>query len=210
MNKKICKIISSMLVLTFLLVPMQALAVEMEDVSPDDWFYRDVRSGLRLGIIKGTSEDSFRFEPNRSVTRAEFITMLGRLHEYGNETIGIPGEGEWYERYLNWAVEMGIIHGNATGDLMPYAFITREQMVVIVHRYLIVFGLWEYIRIEGYMTMGTFLDHSLASYWAQSSIESFRLRRLVRVPPGFSFQHFRPLDNATRAEALALLIAISR
>jgi len=177
------------------------------DVSQDDWFHRYVTLGLRFGIIKGVSDNgSLRFEPNRSVTRAEFITMLGRLHEYGNETIGTPDEGAFYERYLDWAVQMGIIHGNEYGDLMPKAFVTREQMAVIVVRYINVFQLWRYVRYEGITTTGTFHDYNEMSFWASGAIESLRTNLLAF---GSHENYFRPRDETTRAETLAILATIA-
>ena len=203
MKKKLCKIISVLLVLT-LLFPVGVFAMDFEDVLPDDWFYPNVTRGLHFGLIEGVvGEDGFHFEPNRSVTRAEFITMLGRFHEYRNETIGTPGEGLFYERYLAWAVEMGIVQGNENGDLMPYAILSREQMVVIMHRYLVAFELWEYVRYGGPVTMMPFDDHPLASYWAQGIIEGFRQNRLS------SGRYFRPLDDASRVEALGILITVA-
>ena len=216
MKKRLFKIISAVLILAFLL-PLGACAVEtgatalgtedvqpieFEDVSPDDWFYRYVTNGLRFGLIQGVGDG--RFEPERNVTRAEFITMLGRLHEYGNETIGTPGVGSFYARYLDWAVEMGIIHGNEHGDLMPQSPITREQMAVIVHRYISTFELWEYFYSDFGVVAMPFQDDDI-SYWAWDAIEN--LREFIL----FSFDrswYFRPRDNASRAETLQILVRI--
>ena len=175
--------------------------VTMVDVSPADWFYRHVAYGLRFGLIEGI--DGGRFEPDRNVTRAEFITMLGRLHEYGNETIGTPDVGAYYTRYLDWAVEMGIIKGNEHGDLMPNAYITREQMAVIVHRYISIYELWEYFKSDFGVIAMPFRDNE--SYWASVPIEILRLHILVSSERG---NFFRPLDNASRAEALDILVRI--
>ena len=182
-------------------------SMEFEDVSPDDWFYRNVMNGLRFGIIKGTGDG--RFEPNRNVTRAEFITMLGRLHEYGNETIGTPGVGAFYERYLDWAVEMGLIHGNEHGDLMPHAFVTREQMAVIAFRYIDAFGLWRCVQYDGYVVSSFFRDDYLASHWAQTAIGTLCEMRLFAYNPEFDGNYFRPRDNATRADVFAHLVIIA-
>ena len=187
--------------------PPPAEPVAMEDVSPDDWFYRHVTNGLRFGLIEGVGDG--RFEPYRYVTRAEFITMLGRLHEYGNETIGTPGDGEFYTRYLEWAVELGIIQGNEYGDLMPDTYITREQMVVIADRYIMASGLWMYVRYANGATIPPrFRDRPLISPWALTAASSLGQIRLGVSRPGFG-GYFRPQDNAIRAEALAQLTVIA-
>ena len=211
MSKKITKAVSVLLILIFLLQPLVVLAadggtstIEMEDVSPEDWFYRYVVDGLRFEIITGVSGDTFRFVPDRNVTRAEFITMLGRLHEYGHGTIGTPGEGAFYERYLEWAVEMGIIHGNRHGDLMPRSLITREQKAVVVWRYISAFDLHDYFRHSYFTIDAVFWDYDEMSSWARSPIEILRSRMLVFGRYGY----FGPLYLVSRAEALQILIRV--
>ena len=212
MSRKASKAIAVLLAFTFLLLPIQvhamdaeATPIEMEDVTPYDWFYRYVVAGLRFGIITGVSGDTFRFVPDRYVTRGEFITMLGRLHEYGHGAIGVPGDGPFYQRYLEWAVEMGIVHGNQYGDLMPYALINREQKAVIVYRYIDVFDLWDYFFHEYGFFGISFQDYWEISEWAQRPVLRLRYqllvtRREVRV--------FGPRDYISRAEALQILIRV--
>ena len=180
----------------------QRADVVFDDVSQDDWFHRYVSLGLRFGIIQGVSDNgSLRFEPNRSVTRAEFITMLGRLHEYGNETIGTPGEGTFFERYLDWAVKNELIHGNEHGDLMPESFVTREQMVVIVHRYIMSFELHYYFLHELMLPAEPLTGN--ISDWALSSVEYYRVN--IRVSGSWYFRH---KDFATRAETVEIFARI--
>jgi len=116
MNRKASKVITPLLILALLLSPIAVFtscrgspARNIEDVSPDDWFYRYVIAGLRFGIIVNESGGRFRLEPDEDVTLGEFVTMLGRLHEYGHGTIGTPADGQDYERYFEWAMEMGFI-----------------------------------------------------------------------------------------------------
>ena len=212
MNKKIGKAMAVLLIFTFLLLPMvgfatdvEAPTIEMEDVSPEDWFYRYVVDGLRFEIITGVSGDTFRFVPDRNVTRAEFITMLGRLHEYGHGTIGTPGEGAFYERYLEWAVELGIIHGNRHGDLMPRSLITREQKAVVVYRYIDAFDLWDYFRHGYLMRALLFSDFMEISHWAQGPV--YRLKSSLIVRSRID-GYYDPHHTVSRAEALQILIRV--
>jgi len=133
----------------------------MEDVSPDDWFYRYVVHGLRFGLIEWVKDEGFVFELNRSVTRVEFITMFGRLHEYGNETIGTPEVGVFYKRYLAWAAELGLMHGNEHGDFMLYSYLTREQMAVIIYRYIDLLKSWDYFLFDEGVIAALFRDNNL-------------------------------------------------
>jgi len=181
----------------------------MEDVSPDDWFYRYVMRGLDFGLITGTSGDSFRFEPNRPVTRAEFVTMLGRLHEHwdGNAIDGRP-DGTFYGIYLAWAVEHEIVLGNQHGDLMAHALITREQMAVMVDRYIWIFEMsWHLSRAR--IPDEKFNDHQDISNWVLDEILRvvfcYRLMESTREQGNLVF---RPQANSSRAEALAVLVRL--
>ena len=179
--------------------------INFVDVSRDDWLYGLLRFGFRFGLI--TDVGGGRFEPDRHVTAAEFITMLGRLYEYGNEAIGTPGDSSCYERYFEWAVEMGIIDEEVHGELRPNGYITREQMAVVVARYFTACELWERIQHGMLFHVAKFSDFNDTSYWARNATESLRRVHLVfGIAPG---GYFRPHDNVTRAEALVQLILIA-
>ena len=218
MKKRLCRIISAALVLV-LLIPLagcdilwEMRANEFVDVSSDDWYFPYVVHGLRFGLIDG--ERGGYFEPDRTVTVAEFVTMLGRLHEHGNDTIGTPGEGAPYERYLNWAAELELdftryrrqyVRYVQYIDLtLPDALITREQMAVMVVCYIRVFELTGYFE-HGFTMIDMWLGDGTESYWASASINFLRNRLLEFDTP---LWHFRPRDYATRAEVLQLLVPI--
>jgi len=212
MKNRLRKIISILLVSVLLLTAMGGAAAQetpdMQDVFPEDWFYPYVTRSFHFGLTKGTSENGFRFEPLRNVTRAEFVTMLGRLHEYFEDnTIDTPADGTFYGRYLAWAVEHGVVRGDQNGDLMPHVLITREEMAVIVYRYIDVF------ELQG--RFGNFpptnpapTDYQEISSWAHHEVVQmmyrFRLMQGTGSWPGV----FSPQENSSRAEALAVLVRL--
>ena len=207
MKTKLHRTLTALLILA-LLLPMGAHAFEMEDVSPDDWFYRYVMRGLDFGLITGTSGDSFRFEPNRPVTWAEFVTMLGRLHEYqdGN-SISNPADGTFYGRYLTWAVEHGIVLGNQHGDLMPRILITREQMAVMVYRYIDAFELQRHLPPQrNHNTVP--VDYQDISSWARHDVVQMMFSYGLMWGTSRLPILFNPQANSTRAEALTVLVRL--
>ncbi|MCL2200399.1 MAG: S-layer homology domain-containing protein [Oscillospiraceae bacterium] len=215
MKKKLCAFVSVWLSVT-LLLSSGAVATSVEPLLPEDvaantsLFYH-VRRGVQLGLIKGVCGESFRFAPHRNITRAEFITMLGRLYEHSHETIGTPGEGLFYERYLNWAVEMGVIRGNEDGDLMPHSYISSEQIVVIIYRYVTkVLGLtWDALqRPENHSPLNNLLTHFYTwpdiSDWALAPAKA--LGEACFILPFRA--NFSPQRSALRAEALIVLVRL--
>ena len=182
--------------------------IHFTDVSRDDWFFSHVRDGLRFGLIEDSGGG--RFEPNRNMTAAEFITMLGRLHEYGNETIGKPGEGLCYERYFEWVIEMGIVVEEVHGELISDAYVTRELMAIVVVRYISIFELWSLVQFREHETIPVFFqDNELISHWARGAPGRLAEEHLHVRNPEFHVLYFRPQDYATRTEALMLLTSIA-
>jgi len=182
------------------------MAAQFDDIAATDWFYRYVVAGVRFGIIEGTSDDNPNFEPERNVTQGEFIAMLGRVHEYGHGVIGVLAEGgDDYERYIEWALDAGIVHRYNYWDLALHELITREQAAVIVWRYTRGFELRDYFWHDTYMVDATFDDFHEMSHWAQGPIESLRYDLLVRGSRGW---YFEPHNTVTKADAMQLLTRV--
>ena len=189
--------------------------INVVDVSLDDRFYRNIMSGIRLGLIDVPRDG--RIEPNRYVTVAEFITMLGRLHETWSEPIGTPGVSPDYVRYLEWAVDIGIIQGNESGDLKPYALITYEQLVVFAFRYISIFrDVWvnpapPLLPIIGPPPINLSaktLAEAGVSYWAISAVQFFYLTDLFGNLRGIPLT-FRPQSNVSQVYALVILVRMN-
>jgi len=188
----------------------EAVVVSLEDVSEDDWFFPHVTHGFRFGILRGERGESFYFKPERAITQAEFITMLGRMHEYGNGAIRMPGGSTDYERYINWAVGAGIISEGEKNDFMPYDILTREQLAVIIDRYLEAFELEPYFAGRGAFTMQELRDIISVSYGNRDAAQRIHDNALLPLDPyGYSTERrLMPRNDTTRAVALELLIRI--
>ena len=183
------------------------------DVSPDDWFYHNVMHGIHWGLIVGV--DGGYFEPNRYITRAEFITMLGRLHEIWNDPIGTPAVGAFYEHYLEWAAEIGLIQGDRNGDLMPNALITHEQMAVIIHRYVKLFELRVWVPEQPVPIGGPpplppppIYERPDISSWAVDGVRFLTYAELIQSNHGVRW-NIAPQSYISRANALRTLHGIN-
>ena len=65
------------------------------------------------------------------LTYEQFCEYMAR---YEKEKAALPAS-PWAEESLEWAVRNGILRGDESGNLMPQANLTREQMAVIFNRY---------------------------------------------------------------------------
>ncbi len=98
------------------------------DVPANQWYAAEVKSAYELGFMNGQSDTLFA--PEGNVTVAEGITMASRVHAiYNGKTIAEVTGGKWYDMYIAYAKENGLI---AEGQFANYdRNIMRYEMAVM-------------------------------------------------------------------------------
>ena len=115
------------------------------DVPSDCWYESAVYEMSDAKIVEGRSR--YIFDPENTTTRAEFVTMLARLSgdnidQYnGTSHFTDVSSGSWFNKYINWAYEEGIVMGITENTFAPDAKINRAQMSTMMARYLDVKGI---------------------------------------------------------------------
>ncbi|MCI9553069.1 MAG: SH3 domain-containing protein, partial [Acutalibacter sp.] len=87
-----------------------------------------------IGLIKGYTDGTFR--PAGSITRAEFVTILGRcfsLEEGEPAFSDMPEENSWSYRYIVSATAKGWLNGYGDGTFRPKNLIKRCEAVKVVN-----------------------------------------------------------------------------
>lgn len=108
------------------------------DVPASRWSNPYVVMMYNEGIVGGISANLFA--PADNVTRAQFVKILCGVA--GADTDGLTHEftdvvaGSWYEPYVAWAASEGIVNGVSVGKFAPEAKITRQDMAVMIYRYV--------------------------------------------------------------------------
>ncbi len=86
------------------------------DVPADAWYASEVSSAYELGFMNGKSDTAF--VPDGYVTVAEGITMASRVHAiYNGKTIAEKNGGNWYDMYVDYAEENGLIEDDSFSNL---------------------------------------------------------------------------------------------
>lgn len=113
-----------------------AYDVSFTDVAEDAWYYEPIMTLASYRVLSGYGDGTFN--PERSVTRAEFVTMLARIFgmEEGNISFSDVSKSGWEAPYVATAVAKGWVLGYEDGTFRPYNGITRAEAVVIVNRVL--------------------------------------------------------------------------
>ena len=105
------------------------------DVSAGNWFNKAVSSMAQGGYINGYPGGYF--DPDRNITRAEFVTMVARFGTTENASASFTDVGEhWAYRYIAAASEKGWISGYPGGSFRPDQNITRAEAMTILNRVL--------------------------------------------------------------------------
>ena len=87
-----------------------------KDVFGTDWFIDDVIYAYDKGLIDGTTPTTF--SPNSNLTYAQAVTLAARMHQLytkGEVTLA-NSDGIWYQSYVDYAIENGIIGGDDAYD----------------------------------------------------------------------------------------------
>ncbi len=103
------------------------------DVSENDWYANAVCTLATMGLVEGYGED---FQPQKEMTRAEFLAILNRIYPYDGtiQTFAdVPGE-HWAAQAISNAVEKGWIYGE--GNIYPDNTIKRQEVAVILNKVL--------------------------------------------------------------------------
>ena len=154
-------------------------------------------------IINGKTESSF--EPQSTMTRAEFATIVVRglgLPVKSSSIFNDVTANDWFCDYVNTAYSYGIIKGVSDTEFNPNGTITREESAVMVTRAAKLCGMDTNIEaFEVRNILAGFLDYVKASDWAVSSLAFCYDNKIL---PDDSME-INPKEFVTRAEIAQML-----
>ena len=171
------------------------------DVKSGSWYEAAVLYARANGFFDGTSATTF--EPDGSMTRAMFVTVLGRMAgvkaaDYAGATdFTDVAEGTWYAPFVKWAAQYGITTGTGSGKFSPDGKITREEMAVFFVRYFETFDAMP--KADTTVTTKP-ADLDEVSSWAQDAVLKLWALGLLNGDG----KSFAPKAKASRAQTAAL------
>ena len=179
-----------------------AILKRFNDVGADHWAVDAIAHSVARGYFKG--EGNSRFAPNRAITRAEFVTILGRkagITPSGASTAFRDVKADaYYAPYVAWAESKGIVKGTGFGKFEPNRTITREEMAVILDKFLA-----DQKKTYPSTVKTQFNDAGTVSSWAKESVEKMADQGLLS---GVGKGNFVPKGSFTRAQAAQVLYTI--
>lgn len=167
--------------------------ITLNDVAAH-WALNSINELVAQGCISGYPDGSFR--PDSTITRAEFATVLVKTFEFEHNSGKTFADtaAHWAKDYIATAAANGLVNGYTDDAFGPDDLITREQMAVMIVKAA---------KLAPSAEKAQFADSSGISGWAGEAIATATKNGLMR---GYSDNTVRPGGNATRAEAVTVII----
>ncbi len=189
---------------------LPALATNVED-------YTDVADHWALPYIQQVTQNNLmigegtKFSPDQPMTRAMFVTVLGRFAKiepnawkmnYDGNLFSDVATDKYYSSYVNWAARLGITQGIGHGRFEPDGIITREQMLTILMRFANATGK-TFLSLD--MKPQSFTDEAEICDWAKPAVLELQGCGIIQgMPNEDGTCRFSPQTYATRAQAAAV------
>ncbi|MDI4650195.1 S-layer homology domain-containing protein [Cohnella hashimotonis] len=162
-----------------------------------NWAESTLESWVQSGLLKGDA--SGKLEPNRPVSRAEWMALANRALGYadaGEASFTDLSPANWEYKDVRIAVKAGYISGYEDGTIRSKKTVSRQEAAVMLAR---IFGL---DTVSGASVALPFTDKASIAAWSRGAVGALVNLRLIG---GYADGSFKPLASLTRAEAVVLL-----
>ena len=161
------------------------------------WAENMIRNYSQKEIITGFGDGSF--QPDRAVTRAEFITIINRyfkLTDLAEIHFADVPEDAWYQKEIQIAVKAGYIAGRDGSCFRASKKVTRQEAAVIIAKKM------DFKVSKTEHLTADFLDGDRIPSWSLGPMDALLERDIMR---GYPDKRIRYEGYLTRAEVMALL-----
>ncbi|MDY5626724.1 MAG: S-layer homology domain-containing protein [Clostridia bacterium] len=167
------------------------------DVSTSHWAYETIEGLKSKGVVSGDEKGCFN--PDSKITREEFAKMLVSafgLYDENAECAFNDVLNHWSYKYVASLYKEGITKGIDENNFGCGANITREDMATLCAKAA---------KLKSSTENVSFTDAASISDYALASVTALCESGAVK---GFEDNTFRPKNNATRAQAAAVIYSL--
>ncbi|MCR8629651.1 S-layer homology domain-containing protein [Paenibacillus radicis (ex Xue et al. 2023)] len=173
------------------------------DIAGHSWAQEAIKALKEKGIVNGTSEQTF--EPDKNISRADFLTMLVRAlgvkAEFTSNFEDVTKSDYFYEA-LGISKSLGITDGVDGVKFNPLAEISRQDLMVLAARALKLSGK---ITASGTAAdLNGFTDAKDIAAYAQESVATLVKAGIIEG----NDNKVNPQGKATRAEVATIVYRI--
>jgi len=176
------------------------------DVDQTAWYKNAVYFSVANNLFVGTNSAGTTWEPDTALSRAMFVTVLGKYSgvsntDYASCEFDDVANGQWYTGFVQWAYDEGLVVGTGGGNFSPNDSITRQEMAVIFWKYVNKTGADMSASSESF---NSFADKDATDSWAVTALTWATDRGIING----SYGNLLPKDTASRAQAAQIFMRI--
>lgn len=176
------------------------LKSKFTDIKETDKYCKAVNYVAEIGLFMGMTETEFA--PNGTVTREQFVTVLGRyagvdVTKYTGVTFPDVDTvyGTWYAPYVEWAAQNSIVQGIGDGKFGVGTPITIQQACTILSRFVD----YKAAPNDTQLTLDMYSDKGSVGTWAVEGMQ-WAISSSIHMGKMGDKMYLNPTDNATRAQ----------
>jgi hypothetical protein len=179
-------------------VPINQIEDNFNDIS-GHWGEAAINEAVTNGFVKGYADGTFK--PDKSVTRAEFVTMINKALQLRDEnTVNLLFKDvtttNWFYEDIQKASYARYATGVTDTSFMPGKNITRQEAAIMLSRFLPKSGFLAETQVSA------FPDSASVSTWAKSALAVVINKGYMS---GYANGNLTPRATLTRAEAAKII-----
>ena len=178
--------------------------VTFPDVASNDWYFNAVKFNAEKGYVTGYSNGTFG--PSNNIQRQDFVLILARIagadlsaYEEQNGGFSDVQAGAYYASAVAWAKDKGVVTGYSADNFGVGTYITREQISLILCRYLNGSASGDVDTI-----LNAYSDGGNTSPWAKAGVAWAVENGIIG-----NSDYLNPNGNAGRAEVAQIIYNMS-
>ena len=172
---------------------------QFDDVTTDKWYYDEVMDAANRGWVNGQGDGIFN--PNGDMKRGDFALIVARImgyneNEFAETVFPDVANDDYYCAAIAFCKQKGLIDGDDKGYFNPEDSITREQMAKIICNARGLTQVSDPVKV--------YSDDAKIANWAKGYVYACQAEGIMAGEEAVNM--FYPKDNASRAEAAAVLV----
>ena len=192
-GRKSCRIAGVLLAVSLVLGLTGIMTPEIQAASWMDYYLEKV---VDWGVMRGDINGNL--EPDRPITRAEFVCMVNRAYGY-EEVLPTPftdiAPEDWFYEDICIAYNAGYFAGDSETTASPNGLLTREQAAVLICNNMM-------LEQESGEALG-FSDSRDFASWSRHRIQAIAKEGVLSGYPDGSF---KPQEPITRGQVAVMLV----
>lgn len=198
--KKIFRFLMPLFVLMAMVFSPKAMANEIKDISADYWAVKEIYQMVNEGVM--TLDENGNFNPDGSVERADFTSMLIKVLNQGSLDVyidnpfeDVTAETKNYDDIMR-SEQIGLVYGYPDGTFKPANDMIKAEVTSAVSHIT-------KDTINDLSILDDFTDVDLIPDWAKMAYaKTVKYNLFVNYPDRAKFE---PNRDITRAETAVLL-----